>query len=80
MAITFEKDIKPLFTRDDQEHMGPDGQSMFNLWNYDDVKDNATIILQVVKSGRMPPPEDKRPWTPQMIQKFNDWINSGYPK
>jgi hypothetical protein len=80
MALSFATDIKPLFTKDDQSHMGPDGQGMFDLWNYDDVKANASDILDAVKSKRMPPPRDKRPWTPEMVQKLQDWIDAGYPK
>ena len=80
MALSFAKDIKPLFTKDDVDHMGPNGQGMFDLWNYDDVKDNSADILRVIKAGRMPPPRDKRPWTPEMKQKLEDWIKEGFPK
>ena len=51
MAISFAKDIKPLFTPTDQGHM----EFMLDLWSYDDVKENAEGILDSVSNGRMPP-------------------------
>lgn len=48
---------------------------MFDLSNYDEVKSNASDILDSVKDGRMPPGE---PWSADKVQKFQDWINGGY--
>lgn len=70
MAIGFAKDIRPLFTDVDVDHM----KVMFDLSSYDDVKDNASDILSSVKAGRMPP---GRRWSPDNVQKFQDWINGG---
>ena len=53
MALSFATDIKPMFTAMDQDHM-LNQQGMFNLWDYNDVKTNASAILGAVKSGRMP--------------------------
>ena len=78
MALSYAKDIKPMFTALDQDHMLNE-QGMFDLWDYKAVKDNAAAILRAVKSGRMPPPEDEARWTPEMVQKFDDWIKQGYP-
>ena len=82
MPLSYVKDIKPMFTSTDQDHM-LNQVGMFDLWNYDDVKSNAQAILAAVKSGRMPPkntqPPEQAPWTPAMVQKFQDWINQGYP-
>jgi hypothetical protein len=55
-----------------------DQMGMFNLWKYDDVKTNADGILAAVKSGRMPPRNENRRWTPGKVQKFQDWINGGF--
>jgi hypothetical protein len=70
MAIGFAKDIRPLFTDQDVDHM----TWMFDLSKYDDVKSNAADILDSVKGGRMPPGE---PWSSDKVQKFQDWINDG---
>ncbi len=78
MALSFAKDIKPMFTAMDQDHM-LNQQGMFDLWDYNDVKTNAASILSAVKSGRMPPPGEEPRWTPDKVQKFQNWINEGYP-
>ena len=78
MALSYARDIKPMFTAMDQDHM-LNQQGMFDLWDYNDVKTNAANILKVVKSGRMPPPGEEPRWTPEMVQKFQDWINQNYP-
>jgi hypothetical protein len=75
MALSFAGDIKGLFEAIDQDHM-LNQQGLFDLWNYDDVKTNASDILNVVTSGRMPP-EPERRWTPENVQKFRDWIEEG---
>ena len=71
MAVGFATDIRPLFTDQDVDHMS----MMFDLSSYDDVKKNASDILSSVKAGRMPP---GRRWSPDKVQKFQDWINGGY--
>ena len=48
--VSFDKDIKPLMTDTDRDHM----LFMFDLWSYKDVKDNADDIYDAVSSGRMP--------------------------
>jgi hypothetical protein len=79
MALSFAKDIKPMFTQLDRDHMLND-VGLFDLWDYNDVKSNASSILNAVKSGKMPPPEDEPRWTTDKVQKFQDWINQGYPQ
>jgi hypothetical protein len=76
MAVSFAKDIRPLFTDTDIDHM-----SFFcDLSSYDDVKTNATDILGRLngKGGRqMPPPETGGPWPPAQISLFAQWITDG---
>jgi hypothetical protein len=72
MAIGFAKDIRPLFTDEDVSCMK---DQAIDLSDYNDVKSNANDILAAVKTGRMPP---KRPWAPDKVQKFADWIKGGY--
>ena len=79
MAISYAKDIKPMFTALDQDHMLNE-QGMFDLWDYDEVKSHAAGILGAVKSGRMPPSGEEPRWSPEMVKKFEDWINQGYPQ
>ena len=79
MALSYEKDIKPMFTQMDQNHMKTRG-SKFDLWSYADVKRKASAILTRVKNGSMPPPSSgEKRWTDDMVNKFQQWINEGYP-
>jgi hypothetical protein len=71
MAISFAKDIKPLFTPTDQGHM----EFMLDLWSYDDVKENADGILDSVSNGRMPPDD---PWPADKVDIFKQWIQGGF--
>ena len=79
---SFETDIKPLFRQIDRDHMNDPNQVgalAFDLWDYDAVKTNADAILQTVTDGSMPPPPDT-PWTQDMINTFQAWIDAGFPE
>jgi hypothetical protein len=73
MALSFATDIKPMFTSKDQEHM----TFMFDLWNYDDVKSNASEIYTTVQEGTMPPPGTGERWTPDQVARFKSWMDEG---
>jgi hypothetical protein len=78
MALSYEKDIKPLFNAVDQDHM-LNKKGMFDLWKYDDVKKNAARIYRSVAAGRMPPPppRDDGPWPKEKVAKFKQWMDDG---
>jgi hypothetical protein len=79
MALSFATDIKPMFTAMDQDHM-LNLVGMFDLWNYEDVKTNASQIYTAVQNGRMPPKNSGEPrWTPDKVAKFKQWMTEGYP-
>ena len=72
--LSFAQDIKPLFRE------FPDRASMlflFDLHDYDDVRANADGILDSVKTGRMP---CTGRWPQEDVQKFEAWINAGFPQ
>lgn len=75
MAVSFQNDIMPLFNQFK-------GQMMwrFDLTNYEQMKANASIILNRINgnNGFMPPPPFD-PLTPEQIQLFEQWINDGCP-
>src|SRR6266481_641744 len=81
---SFQTDIKPLFRQVDLDHML---NLSFDMSSYDVVKTNATGpngILDRVTRGlsdplRMPPPPDA-PWTQEMIDTFQAWIDAGFPE
>jgi hypothetical protein len=69
--VGFDKDIKPLMTEADRNHM----EFMFDLWAYKDVKDNADDIYDAVSNGRMPPGS---PWSKDKVDLFKQWMDGGY--
>ena len=68
--VGYAKDIKPLFTETDHNHM----EFMLNLWSYDDVKSNAAAILDSLSNQRMPP---GAPWPADKVDLFKRWIDGG---
>ena len=76
MATSFARDIKPLFTALDREHM----MGSFDLWDYEDVKANASGIFNTVEDGSMPPSGSGEPrWSADMVARFKSWMDEGYP-
>lgn len=73
---SFAKDIRPLFTQEDVDHMldvNPD----LDLSSYASVKANANDIHNVLSAGAMPPGE---PWPKDQVAKFKQWMDAGYPE
>ncbi len=72
MALSFTKDIRPLF-RD-----SPDIDTMLSmgvdLASYEVVKAKAKKILQTLEDGSMP---CDGPWPPERIEKFKTWMKEG---
>jgi hypothetical protein len=71
-VLSFATSIRPLFRPKDQESM----QSVFDLWDYDDVSDNADGILDALRSGKMP---CDGAWPADQVQMFQRWIEAGKP-
>ena len=67
---SFERDIKPLFRARDRQSM----DFAFNLWDYDDVRDNAQAILARLTAGDMP---CDGAWTEERIALFRHWLEAG---
>lgn len=74
--LSFSKDIRPLFTDTDVDHMKRLGM---DLSSRDGVADNAENILSVVTSGEMPPASENRAWTKDMCGTFERWMKQGCP-
>ena len=66
----FERDIKPLFRDLDRNNM----IFAFDLWSFDDVKENASEILARLEAGSMP---CDGPWDKDKIEKLRAWIDAG---
>jgi hypothetical protein len=76
-SLSFEKDIRPMFTDMDVEHMKPFG---IDLSSRDDVEANGDSIFETVSYGSMPPRNSGEPrWTPEMCERFKAWREQGCP-
>lgn len=69
---SFERDIRPLFRETDREEMS----FAFDLWEYDEVKENADAILERVSAGEMP---CDGPWPDERVAAFRGWVDAGMP-
>jgi len=49
-------------------------QFAFDLWFYDDVRDNAEAILKRVKAGTMP---CDGAWPAEWVEAFERWTQQG---
>jgi len=58
---------------DDREFM----DFVFDLWSYDDVRDNAEAILARLEDRTMP---CDGPWPEERIETFRAWIAAGTPQ
>ena len=72
--VSYAKDIKPLFTEVDRDHMS----FMFDLWSYDDAKSNANNIYEAVSNQTMPPANAGGPWPQSKIDTFKAWIDGDF--
>jgi hypothetical protein len=69
-AVGFEQEIKALFRERDRASM----RSHFDLWSYEDVRDNAEPILEVLRAGSMP---CDGAWPKEQVDLFERWTTSG---
>ena len=72
MALSFAKDIRPLFRDDlDVEAMKSFG---LDLSSYDEVKAQAAAILERLDDGSMP---CDGAWPKEQITRFKQWMDDG---
>ena len=77
-ALSFAKDIRPMFTDIDVEHMKAFG---LDLSDRASVQESAEGIYQAVSDGSMPPRSSGQPrWTPEMCERFKQWWDAGCPE
>jgi hypothetical protein len=70
--LSFERDIKPLFRAKDRDSM----LTAFDLFDYDDVVDNAAAIVGSLRSGQMP---CDGAWPAEQVDRLQQWIDAGTP-
>jgi len=70
--LSFERDIRPLFREMDRAAM----ENAFDLWDDEDVRENADAILTSLESGGMP---CDGAWPPDQVELFKRWVEAGTP-
>jgi len=70
--LSYEMDIQDLFSQRDQEAM----LIQFDLWDVDDVRENADAIFDQVSTGRMP---CYGAWSQDKVDLFRRWMDQGMP-
>jgi hypothetical protein len=70
--LSFERDIKPLFRTKDRDSM----MQAFDLFDYDDVVENADAIVGSLRSGQMP---CDGAWPAGQVDTLQQWIDEGKP-
>lgn len=68
--VSYATNIKPLFQENDRDSM----TFAFDLWSFDDVSDNADIILKRLKAGTMP---CYGAWPEANVDLFQAWVEGG---
>jgi Ferritin-like len=79
MAVSFAKDVLPLFRTIDVDHMKPLGVVLDDYAYMSDATDdhaNAKAVLDVLKKHRMPPGGPF--WTQAQLDLFSKWMSDGY--
>jgi hypothetical protein len=69
-APKFSADIKPLFRERDRRAM----TFLFDLWDYEAVKENAEAILAATEGGDMP---CDGAWPVERVEVLRRWIEGG---
>jgi hypothetical protein len=70
--LSFERDIKPLFRTKDRDSM----MQAFDLFDYDDVVENADAVVGSLRSGQMP---CDGAWPAGQVDTLQQWIDQGKP-
>ena len=70
MAVSYARDIRPLFRSEDNAAMS----GSFDLSKYDDVKARADDIHARLEEGSMP---CDGAWPDDHVQLFKQWIEDG---
>jgi hypothetical protein len=69
-GVSFARDVKPLFREEDRDAMN----KFFDLWDYNEVTENASAIASRLRDGSMP---CDAAWPAEKTELFERWIDSG---
>ncbi len=77
-AVSFSRNIRPLFTAMDIEHMRRAAVALDDFAYMSDPN-HAESVYQKLSSREMPPPgSGESPWPDANIQLFRDWMDGGF--
>ena len=78
-SVSFSKDILPLLTEVDIDHMRSRGVRLDD-YEFMSLPDNAAAVYRQLSSKRMPPAKrgGGGPWPDDDIALFQAWIDGGY--
>ena len=81
-SVSFETDIKPLFTGEDWGCMytyssEDDWNPVLDLRDYESVKAWAANVNDAVSGGWMPQDPKEGPWSADKVNLFQCWIKLG---
>jgi CDGSH-type Zn-finger protein/truncated hemoglobin YjbI len=68
--VGFERHVRTMFRRRDRQSM----EFAFDLWSFEDVRQNANAILERLQNGSMP---CDGAWPAEQVEAFARWIDSG---
>ena len=72
---SYDEHINELFTPADAGCMN----WAIDLTTYEGVRSSAAEISEWIGSGRMPPPDTGRQWSPEKLETFRNWVsNTGF--
>jgi hypothetical protein len=71
-GLSFDHDVKPLFRERDRGSM----LATFDLWQRDNVAENADAVLKRLEDGSMP---CDGAWPAERVDVFRRWVNAGMP-
>ena len=71
-ALSFARDIKPMFRDKDRDSM----LKAFDLFDYADVAKHADAVAGALRSGKMP---CDGAWPASQVDKVQQWIDAGKP-
>lgn len=78
MAVSFSRNIRPLFTAMDIEHMRDFGVALDDFVYMSDPG-NAQRVFQQLSGKLMPPPDSgENTWPAADVQLFKDWMDGGF--
>jgi twitching motility protein PilT len=69
-GLSFERDIKPMFSEDQRMQM----KWAFDLWDYDNVKENISDILKRIEGGEVPFEDG---WPKEQLAVIRSWMREG---